>query len=279
MPLPVPTLDHVVVNLRDRIDAGEATYQRLGFTLTPRGHHTLGTVNHLAMFGTDYLELIATPPGETRRPEISKAPEGLLGLVFNSEDSAATYVALRDAGVPVDPPVEFSRPVTLADRTSDATFRTVQIKPGITEIGRVYFCHHFTRDLVWRDEWRHHPNGVIAIAGVVIAAQDPAILGDLFARMFGQSAVRPIAGGFALAIGLSRCEVITPVALADNFGDAAPSGGGRTAFMAALSFHTLSLDRAAEALATGEIQGVVREPNRLVVPASSACGVALEFRD
>ena len=51
--LPVPTLDHVVVNVRDRIDAGLATYRRLGFTMTPRGYHTLGSMNHLAIFGTE----------------------------------------------------------------------------------------------------------------------------------------------------------------------------------------------------------------------------------
>ena len=34
---PIPTFDHVVINVRDRIDAGEAAFRRLGFTLTPRG--------------------------------------------------------------------------------------------------------------------------------------------------------------------------------------------------------------------------------------------------
>src|SRR3984885_16349557 len=98
---PIPTLDLVVVNARDRIDQVADTYRRLGFTLTPRGFHTLGSMNHLAMFGTDYLELIAAPLGDTQRPEIMGAPEGLNGLVFGTEDSAATYAALVAAGVPV----------------------------------------------------------------------------------------------------------------------------------------------------------------------------------
>ncbi len=92
---PVPTLDHVVVNARDRIDEAADTYRRLGFTLTPRGYHTLGSMNHLAMFGTDYLELIAAKPGDSSRPEIMEAPLGLNGLVFGTEDAAATYEALR----------------------------------------------------------------------------------------------------------------------------------------------------------------------------------------
>src|SRR3954452_17603861 len=100
---PVPTLDHVVVNVRDRIEEAAETYRRLGFTLTPRGYHTLGSMNHLAMFGTDYLELIAAKPGDDSRPEILAAPSGLNGLVFASENAEATYQALHAAGVPIDP--------------------------------------------------------------------------------------------------------------------------------------------------------------------------------
>src|SRR5271163_2607575 len=188
---PVPTLDHVVVNARDRIDDAADTYRRLGFTLTPRGYHTLGSMNHLAMFGTDYLELIAAQPGDTKRPEILEAPEGLNGLVFGTEDSAATYAALCEAGVNVFPPGEFSRPVALPDSTRDAVFRTVRLMPGVVSAGRLYFCHHFTRDLVWRDEWRHHANGVTGIARAVIAAREPSDFGALFSQMFGAGAIRP----------------------------------------------------------------------------------------
>src|SRR5215469_4923790 len=162
--LPVPTLDHVVVNVRDQINTALQIYQRLGFTMTPRGYHTLGSMNHLAIFGSEYLELIAAAPGETRRAEILAAPFGLNGLVFGTDNSAAVYQALHAAGVPVEPPLEFSRPVELADGTRDATFRTVRLTAGTVAAGRIYFCHHFTRDLVWRDEWRHHANGAIAVA-------------------------------------------------------------------------------------------------------------------
>jgi len=277
--LPVPTLDHVVVNVRDRIEDGAETYRRLGFTLTPRGYHTLGSMNHLAMFGTDYLELIAAPLGDTRRAEILAAPEGLNGLVFGSEDSTATYDSLRAAGVPIEPPQQFSRPVALPDGPRDAVFRTVRLSPGTVSAGRLYFCHHFTRDLVWRDEWRHHENGVIGIVRAIIVAADPSGLGGLFARMFGSDAVRPIRGGCALAVGLSRFEVITPDAMRDEFGDAAPDGGGRTEFMAALTFRTRSLRAAETALAGGRIAGVRRHGSSIIVPAASAFGAALEFRD
>ena len=277
--LPVPTLDHVVVNVRDQIDTGLATYGRLGFTMTPRGYHTLGSMNHLAIFGSEYLELIAAAPGETRRAEILAAPFGLNGLVFGTENSASAYAALREAGVPVEPPLEFSRPVELTEGSRDATFRTVHVTPGTVPAGRVYFCHHLTRDLVWRDEWRHHANGAIAIERAVIAAREPAALGALFARMFGEDAVRPVSTGCSLAVGLSRFDVMTPDALSREFADAAPAAVGRNQYMAALTIRTRSLERAAAALAAGRINGVQRQTDRIVVPAAETFGVTLEFRE
>ncbi len=278
MTLPIPTLDHVVINVRDQIDAGAEAFRRLGFTLTPRGYHTLGSVNHLAMFGTDYLELIAAPIGNKSRPDILGAPLGLNGLVFGTEDSAAVHAALTDAGVPCGAPLSFSRPVTLDDgSSSDAAFRTVTLTAGTVPAGRIYFCHHFTRHLVWRDEWRHHANGTIAVARAVIAARDPSQSAGVFARMFGPDSVREIQGGFSLAVGLSRFDLLRPEALRNQFGEAAPAAEGRAEFMAALSLRTRSLDQAAAALSAGQIEGAWREDNRIVVPASAAFGCAIEF--
>jgi hypothetical protein len=276
--LPMPTLDHVVVNVRDRIDDAHETYCRLGFTMTPRGYHTLGSMNHLAIFGTEYLELIAAPSGDSRRAEILASPFGLNGLVFGTEDSASVYTALHEAGVPVEPPLEFSRPVELAGGSRNATFRTVRLKPGIVPAGRIYFCHHFNRDLVWRDEWRHHANGAVGVTRAVIAARDPSALGALFARMFGEDAVRRTSAARTVIIGLSRFDVITLAELAREFGDAAPPAEGRDEFMAALTIRTRSLDRAADALTVGRIGGIKRAADRVVVPATETFGVTLEFR-
>jgi len=279
MPLPVPTLDHVVVNVRDRIDEAAETYRRLGFTLTPRGYHTLGSMNHLAMFGTEYLELIAAPAGDTRRPEILAAPEGLNGLVWGSDDAAGTYQSLHAAGVPVDPPLQFSRPVALLDGTRDASFRIVRLAAGTTTAGRLYFCHHLTRDLVWRDEWRHHPNKTIGVSGAIIASQNPQTLAHLFSRMFGDDAVRMTPDGCRLLVGLSQFDVVTPAALARMLPDIALDGGGRSEFMAALTLRTRSLAAVDAALRAGGIDTARREDQRIVVPATAAFGTALEFRE
>jgi hypothetical protein len=249
-------------------------YGRLGFSLTPRGFHTLGSMNHLAIFGTEYLELIAAPTGSVTRGDILGWPEGLNGLVWGTEDSTALHAAMTQAGVEVSEPGEFSRPVELADGPHDAVFRTVRLPKETTAAGRLYFCQHLTRDLVWREEWRHHANGTVGVAAMVIAAAAPPRLGALFRRMFGDDAVSSIEGGVRLAVGLTRVDVVEPAILERRFGAASAVSSGRDEFMAALVLRTRDLDRAAAAI---QVDGVIREPGRVVVPASAAMGVTLAF--
>ena len=285
MALPMPTLDHVVVNVHDRMDEAQALYRRLGFTLTPRGYHSLGSVNHLAIFGTDYLELIGTPAdggpeegasGSARR-DLLGWPTGLNGLVWGTDDSAAVSAALTAAGVESLPPNEFIRPVELPGGARDAVFRTVRLPNETTEAGRLYFCHHFTRDLVWRDEWRTHANGVVGVLESVIAAEDPARLGGLFCRMFGAAAVRPVAGGFRLAVGLSRFDVVDPTQVAARFGAAIPAAQGRREWMAALVLRTRGVDMAEAALRAGGIALAEHTADRVLVGPDQTMGVTLAF--
>ncbi|HYC65048.1 MAG TPA: VOC family protein [Reyranellaceae bacterium] len=278
MALPAATLDHVVINARDDMDRAADIYKRLGFTLTERGYHSLGSMNHLAMFGTDYLELIAIPKGaQTGRMDLLNYPFGLNGLVFGSEDSTVTYNELTTAGVPVEPPVEFTRPVKYDGGQGDARFRTVRMKNGVVPYGRVYYCHHFTRDLVWRDEWRHHANGTVAVARALIVEPDPAAASKLYADMFGTDNVRDIKGGKTVIIGNSRFDIVTEPTLKAEFGAAAPDAEGRKAYMAGLTFRTTSLAKAARALQAGKIEGVVQDKTRVVVPAKQAMNAVLEF--
>ncbi len=277
-PLPVPAIDHVVINARGRLDEAAAIYGRLGFALTSRGHHTLGSSNNLAVLGTDYIELLGVVPGVGNRTDVLDWPAGLNGLVFKTFDSDATYAALQGAGLPVLPPQEFSRPVEMPGGARDAAFRTVRLERDAVPAGRVFFCHHLTPELVWHDVWRRHPNGALGIGRAVICATDPDALGGLFARMFGADSVRQTADGCTLAAALARIDVVTPAALEAEFGAAAPKAEGRGQFMAALTLRTLSLDRAAGALHEGGI-AAAQDSEGITVAASEACGVTLMFRD
>ena len=115
---PTPDLDHIVIDVREAIDAAAERFAELGFALTPRGHHTLGSSNHLAIFATDYLELLGFGAGGPVRAELQPFPIGLNGLVFKAADAERIHAHARAAGLPILPVQSLWRPVTLP-RTRD----------------------------------------------------------------------------------------------------------------------------------------------------------------
>ena len=169
------------------MDEAEEAFKRLGFHLTDRGYHTLGSINHLMMFGTDYLELIGLPreaQGQTTgRPDVAAAPYGINGLVFKTPDADETYAHLQAIGMAGAPPKSFSRPVKLADGTFDACFRTAHVDPDVFAGGRVYFCEHQTPDLVWRPEWQAHDNGAQSMPEFVVVSTNPGAEAENFAKL------------------------------------------------------------------------------------------------
>lgn len=166
-------LDHAVILVRD-LDRAQDTYRRLGFTLTPRGFHSLGSQNHCIMFGRDYLELMAlpaAPPAVYRYyAEFLEKGEGVGALALATEDAAGVYAELKQAGIEADSPLALSRPV---EQLGEARFTLVQLPPAETPGFRTFVCQHHTRDIVWRPEYQSHANGAAGIESVTIAAHDP----------------------------------------------------------------------------------------------------------
>lgn len=186
-------LDHVVINTLTSMDAAADLFAALGFTLTPRGHHSLGSINHLMMTPGAYLELVGVPASGLQRQEVLDSPLGLNGLVFRTADADATFAALMARGLTVLPPMAFSRPAEIAGRMEEVGFRTVRFPPEAFPGGRVYFCQHLTPELVWREEWLSHPNGFSGIDRFVVESPEVAAVAARFAAAVGQEA-RPSAG-------------------------------------------------------------------------------------
>jgi len=187
-------LDHVVVNAMFETDDAAACFTALGFALTPRGYHSLGSVNHLMMFGDHYLELVGLPVGATTvRREILESRLGIDGLVFSSGDAQATYARLRSAGIDASEPQTFSRPVQIDGSEQLARFATTRLTPGELPAGRVYFCEHLTPQWVFRDEWTHHPNGARALTELTVISADPLAEAHRYALTAGQGEVVPTA--------------------------------------------------------------------------------------
>ncbi len=165
-------LDHVVFNTRDRMDEVVALFERIGFTVAPRGFHTLGSINHIIAFGSDYLELLGYPKGKppAQRPELAAHPVGLMATVLATADADATRAALLQRGLAPRPVQTFSRPVDLGARgTHDATFRVTRLEPDAAPGTWFYYCQHLTPELVWRPEWQAHANQTTGMAALEYA--------------------------------------------------------------------------------------------------------------
>ena len=196
-------VDHVVIAVRD-LDQAEAQYRRLGFALTPRGHHVkLGSYNHCAMFGEDYLELLAQ--GTQTRPALERflrAREGILGIALRTGDARQTFAEMRRQSAAIGEPVDFGRPVDTPGGKREARFTTTEFDNGTTAGLRVFFCEHKTPELVWLPQFQAQPNGVTGLAGLVVI--------DAGARL--KSVLGRALGGASAAI-----EYLTPAAAAERF--------------------------------------------------------------
>lgn len=276
--LPAPVLDHVVVNVKDQLDDASDIYRKLGFTLTARGHHSLGSSNHLAIFGENYLELLGFEHGKSgSRPDIVNAPPGLTGLAFKTDDSLALHEGISARGIAVEPPAEFFRPVHLPDGAHDARFRTVRIGAELVRNGRTFFCHHFTPELVWRDEDRQHPNGVTDVVGFIVATPRPQQVADLYERLFGPSIVERVGDDhYRLPAGRANVEFVTPADAGRRYGAVATTQDGSERYVA-LDLRVRSLDALRKLLERNGVASVTSADGSVRVAAADAAGVALRF--
>ena len=167
-------LDHIAINVKDKMDEAYQLFSELGFTLTPRGYHSLGSINHSMVFKNDYLELIGIPRGQPiTRPELQKAEIGINGLVFKSNDIKKTYQHLLNNQLSNIPPRKFSRPVDINGIENEAKFETVSIKDNVFKAGRIYFCDHLTPNLVWIPEYISHQNNVLGTTEITLIDSNP----------------------------------------------------------------------------------------------------------
>ena len=236
-------LDHTVINVQFEMDRAQGLFDALGFALTPRGYHSLGSINHLMMFGTDYMELIGLPRGaENPRKDIAEVPLGINGLVFKTSDADATYAHMQDMGIAGEPPKSFTRPVELSDGTKDASFRTVAVRPGVFPGGRVYYCEHHTPELVWRPEWQSHGNGALAMPEFVIASHNHTREAETFAKLL-HADVGGAGDHLTVAFNGGQLCLMSPGAYGKRYGAVASPMAGRQSIFGALVIRTDSLDK------------------------------------
>jgi hypothetical protein len=274
-------LDHVVVLVKDLDDAAR-NWERLGFTLSPRGTHSahLGSGNFTIMFDPDYIELLGIiNPTEHNAPSrefLAHRGEGLERTAFTAVDSEALVAEIKALGYAAVGPIDFGRPVTLPNGTETAAkFRVAQWPVSEAPAGvRIFACQHLTRDAVWIPELMRHANTAQRIARVEILSTDPAKDSAHMAKLIGSAVENEPDGAARVASGGKRAPFVF---LSDEILEkrypnvplqGMPKSGG-----VGLVLVAHDLDAAAKAAGSN----AVRTESSVTVPPASANGVLLTF--
>lgn len=270
-------IDHVVIAVRD-LDRAQESYARLGFTLTPRGFHTLGSANHCIMFGSDYVELLSLPhqhPAMRYYADYLARGEGLAAVALASADADAAYAELAADGIEADAPLDFSRPVRLAEGEREAAFRIVQLAPAQTPGCRSFVCQHRTRELVWRPEYQTHALGATGLAALAVVAEDPVGAAGEYARLF-DSRPQKIDEGLLVPSGSAPIAIGSRWRIGRRLRGVELPPRARP-LIAALFIRVADRVRAAEALRRAGFEPAALPDGSFAVGADQAHGVALVF--
>jgi catechol 2,3-dioxygenase-like lactoylglutathione lyase family enzyme len=278
-------LDHLVLTVRD-LDAAEARYRALGFTLTPRAHHPFGTSNNLAIFDGNFLELLgvsapekipAHEPGRFSFGQHTAAflqrGEGLSYVVLDTADARADHRAFQAAGLSTFEPLDFSRGAIQPDGSERTVAFTICFALPPEPAPPHFVCQQrHPPENFWRPEYQRHENGALQISEVVLRADRPGALAPFYRALFGSAAVAEAADRLVVETGRGRISALNEAALRRRFGLAGAHDGAIVAMRFAVADPAASrrrLERAGAPVA--ESGGAFR------VGPEQACGALLEF--
>jgi hypothetical protein len=279
-------LDHLVICVHDLARAAQ-DWQVLGFTLTPTGAHPFGTSNRLAMFGNNFLELLAVtdvaavPPAESGRfnfaapnQDFLRAAEGMSMLAFHSTDAHADAAHFRATHIGAYAPFDFGRDAVLPGGGQvrvafSLAFATNPAMPGIA----FFTCQQrHPPELFWKAEYQHHPNGALRVVEVVMSAAEPAEHRAFLERLT-ESIAEPAPGRLTVGDRGDRITVLGPSEIARRLPGVVADGS--PSFCAARLAVT-DLDATRRVL---ENNGAAFEviDDALLIPQAASHGLALEF--
>src|SRR6266446_3206363 len=233
-------IDHLVICVRDLAQAA-LNLRSLGFTLTPTGVHPFGTSNHLAMFGNNFLELLAVtdaaavPAAASGRFSFAAhnqnflaTAEGMSMLAWHSADAHADAARFAANGMGAYAPYDFGRDAVLPSGGTarvefSLAFATDPTMPGIA----FFTCQQrHPPELFWKPGYQRHPNGALRVIEVVMSAPEPAAHQNFLERIT-ESSAELAPGRLTVEEAGDRITVLSPLEIARQLPGLAADGPPR----------------------------------------------------
>jgi hypothetical protein len=276
---PLAGIDHVLIAVDD-LERARLAWERLGFTLTPRGRHLQqGTGNYCIMFARDYIELLGVvdvAQGAGGLDAFLRGGEGPRGLAFATSSGDETAAALARRGLHPGAPRDLSRQLELPEGTVLPRFKLVYLPPEETPALSTFVCQHLTPELVRRPAWLAHANGVVGIAGVTVIVETTAPLVPAYEKLFGAGVVGTDAV-LTVHAGAHRIVFATSDDFAALYPEAELDLARPLPAMTAVTLRTHDLDRTADHLTQWHVAHEELADGTLLVPPAEATGTLLVF--
>ncbi|MBM3548407.1 MAG: VOC family protein [Alphaproteobacteria bacterium] len=277
--------DHLVVCVAD-LDTARATYQALGFTLTPHADHPFGTRNSLALMQGSFIELLTVarpadvpPPAPGRfsfgahNQAFLREGEGLSMLSLQGKDAWEDAQAFAADGLGRYDPFDFGRDALMPDgRKVRVGFSLAfAVDPSFADMTFFTCQQHHPPELFWRAEYQRHANGATRISEVILPAEDPPSHRAFMEKLMGTPAA--LADG-ELSVGPAsdRLVLLDPKRMSERY----PETAGASGRVRAARLLVDDLGAMRKQLQRSNV------PHRnatesIVVPHTAAHGIVLEF--
>ncbi len=264
---PLSAIDHVLVAVAD-LDRARLAWERLGFTLTPRGRHLQqGTGNYCVMFARDYIELLG----------VVDAAQGAGGLAFATRSAAATAAELQRRGIAAGAPRDLARQLELPEGTVLPRFKLVSLPPEATPGLSAFVCEQLTPDLVRRPAWLVHANCAAGLRGVTVLVEATETLRLPYETLFGAGVITTD-DVLTVHAGPHRLTFVTPDDFTALYPEAAIDVDRALPSIAAVTLTSRDLARTADHLTQWHVAHEALADGTVLVPPGEASGTLLVFK-
>ena len=281
----IELIDHPVIAARD-LDAARVTYEKLGFTIPPRGSHVeWGTGNLCIMFPDDYLELrgIIDASRFTMHLDehLAAYGEGLMGVAFGTQDVAASFEQAVENGIVTGEMRSLTRNFEHPEGWTQPSFRLfAPSADDIVGLMHVVVIEHLTPELIRRPEFLEHANGCVGVDSMAGTIYDIETCATKMRNLLGERAVAVREEGLYLQLPTAQhIELLLPEVYADRYGEIAASPEPQTPRLGVMTLRVDELAKTRAALDSKAITYSEPDTGLLRVSAPDTCGVTLQFTE